>query len=245
MKCIPVKYPKIDFGDRYVINRAGYMYDTTLHRSVREIYGASHGYPFVYLYDVNGVKHALLLHRIVAYVYIGDIDGFDVHHKNRNKYDRSISNLEIKTRFDHHHEHTVGENSPCSILTDEDVHCICKMLKDGITHISIQKKLGDRGKSVSLSAIDKIAAGVNWAHISRGYNIRKKDRETMNEFSKLKTIIGRLIAIDGFTIHQVADMFGIEYATKRYARFEKCAKRYADKYATTTYYKFTGIREFI
>lgn len=48
------------------------------------------------LFDYNGVKHTKGIHRLVAEAFIGEIPiGFHVHHKDDNKQNNHVENLEI------------------------------------------------------------------------------------------------------------------------------------------------------
>ena len=201
---------------------------------------SSHSYPIVYLRDTDGGLHSILLHRLVASSFIGDVTGMHVHHKDQDHKNPSKNNLEILTPNIHHISHSRAENNPTSKFSNDDVHEICKMLCEGISHINIALYMTEKlNKQITISSIDKISSGNNWASISSQYNLKKKSRETMNEFSKMKMIIGKLIAVDGLTIHQAADRLGIKYGTKRYLRFEKCAKRYSEYFRKRSKSLFT------
>lgn len=58
------------------------------------------GYPRVYLYR-HKRRYRFLLHRLVAEMFIGNVDGMDVHHRNGNRQDCRVSNLQIFTRYYH------------------------------------------------------------------------------------------------------------------------------------------------
>ena len=54
----------------------------------------------------DGTKSKLEVHRLVAMDLMGaDIDGFEVHHKDKNPANNAVSNLEVMTRHDHISEH--------------------------------------------------------------------------------------------------------------------------------------------
>lgn len=53
----------------------------------------------------NGIRKHFSIHQLLAIAFLGNYDPtiHEVDHKNRNKKDNSLSNLEIKTkRFNHH-----------------------------------------------------------------------------------------------------------------------------------------------
>lgn len=234
-----LKYEDIDFGNRYIIDSNGVIYDTKDIRIVKIGTSGSHGYPSVYLHDINGILHSLLLHRVVAASFIGNVKGMHVHHIDENKLNPSVHNLRIYTPNEHLIKHSRAENNATAKFKNSDVHEICTMLEAGVTHKKIAKKMSKKlGIKITVDAIDKISTGTNWASISCLYNIPHKKRETMNEFSKMKIYIGKRLAIDGLTIRELATNLGIEYRSKRYVRFEKCAMRYKNQYLLKEYHRF-------
>lgn len=235
-------YPDIDFGKRYLVNRRGEVYDTLNQKYVKWVEVSKSSYVRVRLRDVNNTVQNLLVHRIVAATFIGDIVNMAVHHNDHVRGNPCVKNLTIMRPHDHHVLHGVGENNATAKLKNKDVHRICRMLEAGVTHKKIAKKMSKRtGKKITIDAIDKIACGKNWTQISSLYNITPAKRETMGEFSKKRVLIGKLIAVDGLTIRQTAERLGVEYGTKRYQRFEKCAARYAKEFNSKTKFIFTNL----
>lgn len=186
----------------------------------------SNGYYFCNLCDIYGEYHSLLVHRVVANSWIGDIIDKEVHHKNENRLDPRKSNLEILSPEDHYIIHHVGENNSSAILTDNIVNEICKLLVKNKTHVSIARKMSTKyGKPVTVEMIDKIATGKNWKHISAKYDIKVSKREKMNQFSHLKDYIGQL-SIDGKSVPEIAKILGVEKNSKSYVSLVKCVPRY-------------------
>lgn len=235
-------YPNVDFGGRYLINIHGNVYDTKKDKFVKWVEVSKSSYIRVRLRDINNTVQNLLVHRIVAATFIGDIVDMAVHHNDHVRGNPYVENLTIMRPHDHHVFHNAGENNGTAKFTNDDVHKICRMLEAGVTHKKIAKKMSKRtGKKITIDAIDKIACGKNWTRISSLYNITPAKRETMGEFSKKKVLIGKLIAVDGLTIRQTAERLGVEYGTKRYQRFKKCAARYAKEFNSKTKFIFTNL----
>jgi hypothetical protein len=66
-------------------------------------FSSSNSYPTIW---VNGRN--TLLHRYVWEKYNGEIpEGYVIHHKDRNKRNYDISNLELKKVSDHHRDHAI------------------------------------------------------------------------------------------------------------------------------------------
>lgn len=55
------------------------------------------GYCRVRLFDLEGKAKHYATHRIVAQEFIGNIDGYEINHKNEIKTDNRVENLEIVT----------------------------------------------------------------------------------------------------------------------------------------------------
>lgn len=194
----------------------------------------------VALTSSNGASSQYLIHRLVASTFIGDVKGMHVHHKDHNKKNPDADNLEIMTVADHHIGHSRGDRNATAKMSNDDVRDICEMLKDGKTHVAISKVMTEKlGIPITVSSIEKISSGSNWAWLSKEYGLSPSRREAMNEFSKKRVLIGRLGAIDGLSVHQIADRLGIKYKTKQYARFSKCAYRYIKRFKDETYFKFS------
>lgn len=66
-------------------------------------FSSSNGYPTIY---VNGKN--VLLHRYVWEKYYGNIpEGFEIHHKDKNRKNYDISNLELIDVIEHHRQHAI------------------------------------------------------------------------------------------------------------------------------------------
>lgn len=185
--------------------------------------------------------HQLEVHRLVAATWIGDIVDMDVHHKNHNKTDPRVRNLEISTQNRHGIHHNRGENNSTSKFTDENVHEICQLLVDGVTCREIAFRMTDKLKTfISVESIEKISCKKNWTHISDQYDIKPKVRETMGEFTDMRFTLAKMVINDGLSIREIADRIGIPYKdvtgkiSKPYMRLSKCIPRYVEKYQTTT-----------
>jgi len=234
------RYPGIDFGYRYLIDVYGDIYDVFLEEYVSYTNSASHGYWMCYLCDVNGVTHPVEVHRIVASTWLGDIIGMEVHHKNENRLDPRVMNLEIRTPRDHAERHSRGEKNPTAILREKDVHTICKMLVAGETCRHIARVMSRNLRTqITTEMIEKISCKKTWTHISDQYGITVDGRETMNEFRNMRIHLAKMVINDGLSTREVAEHIGVEYKkdgkkTKRYMRLEKCLPRYVERYQTTT-----------
>lgn len=126
-----------------------------------------YGYPVVCL---NGKPKAVLksIHRMVVETFIGPIpDGMQVNHKDGDKQNNHLGNLEICTGSQNQlHRHRVlgqnlGEDHPLSKLSEENVRRIRSMIKDGIDDQKIAN-----AHLVSRTTIRNIRIGRIWSWLS-------------------------------------------------------------------------------
>jgi HNH endonuclease len=118
--------------------------------------------------SVNGVRTACYAHRLIALTFLGPpAPGMQVNHRNRNKQDNRLSNLEYKTPKEHS-QHTRstgyraarGEGHTMSILNNRTVLLIRKAANQHIPPARIARILG-----VSASAIYHVVARTRWTHV--------------------------------------------------------------------------------
>ena len=128
------------------------------------------GYPIVSL-RVNKKPHTKAVHRIVAETYISNPDNLtDVDHIDGNRTNNHVSNLRwvthgenIKHSYLLSNRSAKGENNARSILTEKDVHEICKLLQAGVKPAKI------RDIGFPYAPVRSIAAKKNWRYISEMY----------------------------------------------------------------------------
>ena len=89
--------------DRYEITRDGRVYDKLKERELKS--WEISGYLFYRIVDQNGI-HIVAAHRLVAQTYASDwFEECVVHHKDHNRKNNSIENLECMTEAKHLHMH--------------------------------------------------------------------------------------------------------------------------------------------
>jgi len=130
----------------------------------------------------NGKMYTVKVHRVVAAAFIGPCPkDKQVNHKNGDKANNHVENLEYMTQSENNHhaydtglKHALyGEDVSGSKLTEENVHEIRKMLADD----TIGGDPGERGYlkrkvemiskrfNVSDKAIYSIYYGTNWSYL--------------------------------------------------------------------------------
>lgn len=139
------------------------------------------GYHIVNVKDpVSGLWKRRRVHRLVAETYLGNPENKpEVNHIDCNKSNNRVENLEwatSKENKDHGWAEGLysakGELHVDSLLTDKQVHEICKLMEEGARNKDLAMAFG-----VHKDTISRIRIGDNWKHISCLYDIKKKRTE--------------------------------------------------------------------
>lgn len=162
-----MSHPKtIKEFNNYTIDESGNVY----HLSGRKIGTrvTPKGYVQTWLTQNSKTKYRFI-HRLVADTFIvKDSENLEVNHKDGNKLNNHVSNLEWVTRHENiRHGFNNGlykstENSPNSKLTNKDVAIIRQMIKDGKSLNSIGKIYG-----VNHATIRHIKLGLTWKRLEQ------------------------------------------------------------------------------
>ena len=115
------------------------------------------------------VRRSRTVHRLVAAAFFGPCPkGLEVNHKDGNKLNGRIDNLEYVSKgANEHHAHVTGLKShrgtrnPATRLTDEDVVRIRQRYANGERQPSIAKSFG-----ISQPAVSLIVSRKNWSHVA-------------------------------------------------------------------------------
>lgn len=118
--------------------------------------------------DQNNIPCTVSVHRLVAELFIGPIEGFVINHKDGNKLNNNVNNLEICTikyniqhAFDNGLAHgQKGEDNGNSIITENEVIEIYNLIKQGYDNNHIGKEYNINFRTVSL-----IRNGDRWKHL--------------------------------------------------------------------------------
>jgi len=162
------------------------------------------------------VKH-VLAHRLIVETFIGPIPrDLCVNHRNGNKADNILSNLEVAT-YSENMAHAVrelaympprGEQNGATVLTEDNVREIRKLYATGLMQLQIAERFG-----VSEANIGCIVRGETWAHLDDCIAILRRKRHKKAKLTEERVRAIRDAHAIGFTQRQVAERFGISSAT--------------------------------
>lgn len=149
------------------------------------------------------------VHRLVAETFIDNPDNLpEVNHKDCDKSNNCVSNLEwVTSRGNKEHGWanglytSRGELHPDSVLTDGQVHEICKLMEEGARNIDLASAFG-----VHKDTISRIRIGDNWKHISCQYAIDKKRTERKSPATVIR--VAELLEL-GLKDREISERTGI------------------------------------
>lgn len=120
------------------------------------------GYCRVRLFDLEGKSKHYATHRIVAQEFIGNIDGYEINHKNEIKTDNRVENLEIVTSKQNCNYGTRNKRLSEKNTANKALWCkgVIQKDKDGNVIAEYESRLeAERKTGISNSNISKTCNG--------------------------------------------------------------------------------------
>ena len=159
------------------INGQGIIYNSATNRFVHPSANGEGGYMYTHVYQVDGTKVQIGVHRLLmlVFMYNPDYKNLQINHKDLDKHNNRLSNLEWTTpkeNIDHANMNGVlpyGESHGMSKLTEDQVEEICKTISKGLYRgifTDLASKFG-----VDINTVYDIAKGRSWTRISSKYSI--------------------------------------------------------------------------
>lgn len=146
-----------------------------------------HPYHAVYLKQNSGKKEWVLVHQLVAYLfleipekYIGQDVELVPDHLDNDGLNNYYENLKWKTRgenvsdaFKMGYCNNSGENSKHAIITDKEAHQICKYFCDNLSNDEILDLMGYPKNNKYRTLLTRIKNRLAWNHVSNHYIYEK------------------------------------------------------------------------
>jgi hypothetical protein len=178
-------------------------------------YISSDGYCLAGIRMPDGQKRIVRLHRLVALAFLGPVPaGTEVNHKDGNKANNKVENLEYVTRSENlRHAYRLGLNrrpsgaaNPAAKLTDEQVQDIITSTESGATLV---KRYG-----VVKSVISAIRLRKTWRNLGDLSERRAlPPAGTRNPMAKLTEDDARAIRRSKETCFVLGERYGISFGT--------------------------------
>jgi hypothetical protein len=167
------------FGDYYEVSNLGYVvskegvFTTSTGRKITKkrarmsTFIAKKGHVRVNLYD-NGRQMKFSIHRLVALAFIPNPDNKEfVNHKDGNKLNNHVSNLEWATRQENEDhafatglKSSTGSKNNAAKLDEDKVRQIRDLKKSGVSSRALAAKF-----NIDISNIDRIVKYDSWKHV--------------------------------------------------------------------------------
>ena len=239
---------------RYIINDKGFIIDLTKGWFVKKF--ELMGYYCCNLQTINESRKSFRIHRLVIATFQPiKLVGKDlVNHKDLNKHNNDINNLEYVTDSEncrhairnHARKLVEGEVEPMylcesnkagkangrnSVFAEEQVHQICKMMENNTPYPEILENIGLPADKHLLDILTKIRAKKLWYGISKNYNIPNKEYRSEAIHYDDKTIenICKLICKD-VKYRDMANELGIDISNRKdYDKFAHLVRRIKNK----------------
>ena len=214
MKMKPVTYPGVK-PNRYFITDTGELYRKECGKLTR-LNGCNPKNEKGYIRstlatDIGGVKK-FSVHRLVMNEFVGPSE-LEVNHKDGNKTNNSLTNLEYVTGDENkHHAAITGlylscEDAPNAVLTNKQVHEICRLFEQGHNIRKIIKILNLPKKKSIETRLWNILQRNTWTHISDSYKWDYDDVRLKVYRHKDLVAIAYLIQTNAYLFREIAEKF--------------------------------------
>lgn len=192
-----------DLPPIYWISTYGRVYN----QSTRFIMGGhivENGYEVVSFKDIYGNRIYRHVHRLVMLTFcpIKDAELFVVNHKDGNKRNNHISNLEWTTQKGNvEHAFSIGlrsygENSSHAIFTEDQIHKVCKCMQDGMNIYQLSYMVFDRPPDQQIITLcTNIYNRKFWTSISDNYIVENYKRNMIFSVPQIHAIC-KILSVD-------------------------------------------------
>lgn len=170
MKTVKITHSRYPLKYDYYANENGSIYSAVSNKTLSWQLDKD-GYAKVQLMSTDGKRHRYSVHRLILENFqpVEDMEFLQVNHKDGNKLNNDLSNLEWVTCSENNkHKYKLGlasqkgENNNASRLTEKDVLEIINLL---LTHKYTYKEIGKKF-DVNEETIGAIKRKQNWKYLT-------------------------------------------------------------------------------
>lgn len=237
---------------RYLICNKGFVFNEDIN-GIQAPFISNKGYLRATMCH-KGIRYKDLIHRLVAKYFIDNPNNLpQVNHKNGNKHDNDVDNLEWVTpqqnvihSYDTHLNHS-GEKCSLAKTTDEQIHHVCRLLVENELTIKEISKITNTTKRI----VKHVLYRDTWIRISKDYDFshynkynKGKVNNVMIQYIGAKLthkqveLICTLIEKNELTLNQISDATNISYRLIRNIYFKKTWTFVSDNYDFSQYDKY-------
>lgn len=231
-------YKDIEFVDgykiygNYIISEHGIIENYNTGEVLKENIKNA-GYKYVRLpIDENNNKRNFYVHRVMLNTYdpIDNPNDYVVDHIDLDRGNNNIYNLRWLTQKENiHHsikQGTFTQHKDQGVLTDDDVHYICRGLEKGLNPMDLYPKFKDK---VELTTIQKIKTGTIHKGIYANYDIHHRKNKYKYNWKSMVVSVCDLLE-KNLTTREIADTLNFDTSeTLERQKFWKFVKRIREK----------------
>ena len=180
-------------------------------------------YLVVRLAVIGGGSKPFLVHRLIAATFIAmkREEESQVNHKDVDSFNNNALNLEwctplYNTRYAFEYGNgRVGEDTYNATFTNDQVHIICRLLKENVPYIEILSTIGIENTDNNRDSIGCIRRGITYTFISKDYELDKIEKRLSPRYTneQIHDICRRIQ--NGQTYKDIAPIFGEDISTER------------------------------
>lgn len=195
-------FKKISGFDNYQISNLGRVINAERNK-ILKTYLHHGGYLNICL-NKNGKSKSFIVHRLVASTFLGDITNMVINHKDGDKLNNSVQNLEIVSSLNNslHSCYILGNNLK---LTTDQVLGVVQMYNNGVNMSEIGKIY-----HVKRRVVNAVLLGKTWSHIT-GITYTKSSGIKLDKKQVIEII--KSYHQNGMTTKQISNIYLISKAT--------------------------------
>lgn len=207
-------FKQIKNYSRYYITKSGVIYSTIKNKILHHKIKVG-GYHLISLYNDDGVRDTIFIHRLLYYNWVSDIsiiNNYHINHYDGRPWNNELVNLEETTPVENiQHAMNIIKTRP-KAWDELEIREICEMLEKGVSARDIYQII-KTSKNISLNSIKELCHHLVygtkfWIHVSKDYDFSKyiKNRYIHSD-DKIHNVCKLLE--DGIPVLDIGDITGV------------------------------------